>query len=270
MRLQELFLVETTEEDRAIISLSSAISQYLKKYEEEDFDKEYSDDEYDLDDEPEDDSDETIFVGRIGELFDTPLEILEPITIELQSDYAIRQRMKKEDGADVIRSPDKGSINGLWYGHNATMVVNKDLLGTNALQSTISHELRHALDDFKSDFEANKAGGRYSKAKNKAHRKVTKDPHVGNLAYLGQPSEINSRYLQAMNAMVPSIKRAAKLAPEMVQPSIMRDLKRAFEAFRITDLFPEKEKSRDYKRLIKRAMDFIDKELKHVQSTQPK
>jgi hypothetical protein len=41
-------------------------------------------------------------------------------------------------------------------------------------------------------------------------------------------------------------------------------LKRLLSAYDISTLFPEREKSKDYKRLIKRAVDFIQKEISYV------
>jgi len=268
MRLQELFLVETTEEDRALISLSSAIYNYIQKYEEESVEPEYDgddfDDEYDDFDSPKDEK--VIMVGNIGSLFNTPIDILNPITIELQSSYGIRERLDKEDGSDVTKGPT-GEVLGIWYGANSTMVLNKDYLTSNAMKTTITHELRHALDDYKSNFQANKIGGRYSIPRNKAYRDAPKHPELGNVKYLAEPAEINARFLQVLHAMVPIIRRAAALEPNRVRPAIMSSLQKHLEARKISSLFPEKEKSKDYKRLMKRAMDFIEKELKYVQSS---
>jgi hypothetical protein len=258
---------ETTEEDRAILSLAAAIYSKLKEYEDVEPDISYSpDDDYfdpdaDFDDEAKPD-DELITVGTIGSLFNTPLEILNPVTIELQSNYGINERMRKEKGADVTKEPSTGVILGLWYPHNSTMVFNKDYLGSNSLKSTVSHELRHALDDYKSEFKAN-SSNKYTTAKNKSYRKVTKDPHMGNLAYLAEPAEINARFIQVLHDMVSVIDRAIKLDPSKIEPLLSKYLKQSMANHRISDLFPDKDNSKDYKRLMKRAADFIQKELKH-------
>lgn len=272
MRLQELFLIETTEEDRAIISLSHAISDYINShYDNEDMDDLSSDNpDFDFDDDELDiggDEDKPIDVGTIGQLFDTPLEILNPITIQLQSDYGIRQRRKKDTGSDVIRRPGEEDIMGLWYNTEKLMILNKDYLGSNDLKSVVSHELRHALDDFKSGFKAN-VSKKYSTPRDKAHRKVTNDPYVGNVSYLAEPAEINARFLQVLHAMVPVIQRAMKLAPEKIKPFIMSKFKQGLEDNRIAELFPQKEKSKDYKRLMKRGIDFIQKEMNHQSQLQ--
>jgi hypothetical protein len=44
----------------------------------------------------------------------------------------------------------------------------------------------------------------------------------------------------------------------------MKVLKRLFIMHNITSLFPEKTASSDYKRLVKRAVDFIQKEISYV------
>lgn len=265
MRLQELF--ETTEEDRALISLSSSIYEYIQRYADEDPDED--EDEYDPDFDHIPTDMKSIHVGTIGRIFDTPIDHVGQITIEMQSSDGIQDRLNREeaDDSDITRGP-RGEILGLWYGHNSTIVLNKDYLGSNALKSVITHELRHALDDFKSNYEANKDGGRYSTPKNKSYRKVTNDPHMGNLRYLAEPAEINARFVQVLHNLVPVISRAAKLPSDQGRNLIMSSFKKAMSHHNIEHLFPEKEKSRDYKRLIKRGMDFIQKELAHATQIQ--
>jgi len=265
MKLFELFINETAEEDRAIISLADAVYKYLQRYaDDDDTDDEpdyYGDEDDDLYDVPKDDKVTT--VGRIGDLFNTPLLAAEHVTLELQSSYGISERLRKESTDDVAKGP-RGEVLGLWYGENSTLVLNRDYLVSNTIKSTIAHELRHAVDDFKSNKQANKAGGRYSIPKNKSYRNVTNDPHLGNLSYLAQPAEINARFVQVLHAMVPVIGRAAKLEPQQADQLINQTLKKAMASYRIADLFPEKEKSKDYKRLMKRAVDFIEKEKSHT------
>jgi hypothetical protein len=270
MRLQELFLVETTEEDRAILSLSSAISNYINS----NFDNDYSDEKsYDDDYDDENgfdiggDDDLPEIVGSIGQLFDTPLAVMNPIKIELQTDYGIRQRRKKDTDARIIKKPGEEDIMGLWYGGDRLlMVLNKDYLGTPKLKSVIVHELRHALDDFKSDFKANKLGGSYSIPKKKAYRKITNDPIHGNTSYLAEPAEINARFLQALDKITDQIPALAKYPQNQITIRAQRLLLRALESYQIAYLFPEKEKSKDYKQLLKRGMDYITKELAHIKS----
>jgi hypothetical protein len=137
------------------------------------------------------------------------------------------------------------------------------------MKSVIAHELRHAMDDVKSGYKANQSD-RYETPRNKSYRRVTKDPHMGNLAYLAQPAEINARFIQVLNKLVDQnqIAALAKYPQDQITMRAERILKRAMDTYNITHLFPEKEKSRDYKRLLKRGMDFITKELNHIRFQQ--
>ena len=241
MRLQELFLVETTEEDRAIISLSSAIYNHARKY------IDYIDPN----------NDEPVEIGTIGDIVDTPLEYANNIKIELQSSEGIKDRLEK-GGSTVDR--DKTTL-GVW--DNGTIVLNADHLSNERIKSTIGHELRHALDDFKS-------GGitgyenRYNVPKKKEHRK--KDEYGPNYPYLAKPSEINARFNQVLTALTDVIADQSDLPSDQLFDYAIKRLKLSFRHHKIAMLFPEKEQSKDYKQLVKRAVDFIQKEIKHVKS----
>jgi hypothetical protein len=265
MKLLELFLTETTEEDRAIISLSSAIAGYIKKYQDIEPEQPNYDDDSDYDDlDIHGDDDHPQYLGTIGQLFDTPLNILNSISIELQSDYGIRQREKRENQLNgKITSPDKRNVLGLWFINHKTIVLNKDYVGTKTILSTISHELRHALDDFKSDFKANVDDRKYTTSKIKAIRKLPDNDEGKRLKYRSQPAEINARFAQVLNDMVPIIARSFKLTPENAENLIRNSLKNKLDHYSIAEFFPHKENSREYKRFIKRAMDFVQKEKKY-------
>jgi hypothetical protein len=264
VRLQELFLIETTEEDRAIISLSSSISDYLSSnYDNDEDDTPYDPDaEYDDELDITGDEDKPIKVGTIKQLFDTPLSILNPIKIELQSDYGIRQRRNKDEDAKIISRPGDDDILGLWYGDSKTMVLNKDYIGTLNFKSIISHELRHALDDFKSGFKAN-TSKRYSTPRNIEHQNP-------NQAELAEPAEINARFLQVLHNMVLVINNVFKRHTGDPKSYIMNQFDKMMKYHSISELFPEKEKSKQYKRLIKRGVDFIDKEIAYRQNLRSK
>jgi hypothetical protein len=219
-------LLETSEEDRAIISLSSSIYNYIQQYSHN--------------------TDKHITVGKIGDIFNTPLEILNSVQIILLSNN------------EIIDMIGEAGATGIWSGANDVIYLNKDYLTSNVMKSTVSHELRHALDDYKSNFKANKKDSRYVIPKNKNYRK-------SDLEYLAEPAEINARFLQVLHYMVSVIKRAANLSKEQQILIIDSSFKKALQFYRILELFPEKEKSRDYKRLIKRGIDFIQKELSYEQ-----
>lgn len=273
MRYFEI-ITETTEEDRAIISLSSAISSYLTQhYDNSDEDELSSDNpDFDFDDDERNDEDTTIDVGTIGQLFDTPLNILNPIHIQIQSDYGIRQRRKWESGSTVIRKPGSDDVLGLWYGDKNVIILNKDYLGSNSLKTVISHELRHALDDYKSGFAAGDSAG-YNTAKDKESRKELrkakrkgeerKMPVAGSYEHLAEPAEINARFIEVLHSMVPIIKHAYKMSPDRMKAYVMDAFEKKLDYHNISTLFPDKEKSKDYRRLVNRGKDFIQKEMSH-------
>ena len=87
------------------------------------------------------------------------------------------------------------------------------------------------------------------------------------MSYLSQPAEINARFVQVFNIMAKAIEVAVKkLPPEKVDAFIMKKLDEYMKHFHIAEIFPEGTKSKDYQRLMKRAMDFIQKEKAHLNS----
>ena len=255
MRLQELF--ESTEEDRALISLSSAIYAQLKQY--INVDQDYTDEDQEL-----------ISLGKIGDLFDTPIGVLNNVSLELQGGQPFLRRAEAMAGEDDLSFSGK-IIMGIWDEKTNSAIFNLDYLDSDRMRTSITHELRHALDEYKSgSFPPSPKNknpektNRYSVPKKKAHRK--EDPY-SNMQYLAQPAEINARFTEVLDTLATGIiPRASKLQPDQVRPKVMHDLNHLLTKYEIADLFPEKTQSRDYKRLIKRAVDFIDKELAHLNS----
>ena len=129
----------------------------------------------------------------------------------------------------------------------------------------MAHELRHALDDYKSEKKASVSNS-YSTPKKKEYRKEYNDPYYGNISYLAEPAEINARFLQVLDQLTTTIRQSVKLYPNDPKPAIMKEFKNILAYYHISDLFPEKELSKDYKRLMKRAMDYIEKELAYLQN----
>jgi len=247
MKLQELFLPESSNEDRAIISLSSSIDDYIQQFANKDID-------FDNDDDAELG---IINLGKIGQIFDTPLGALNGVNLILQTDAGIVDRLEKEDSAAGGKhSRANYEAMGLWYADANTIILNMDYILSAQMKSTISHELRHALDDYKSGFKASTSKS-YNTPRNSNHLKSD------DTRYIAEPSEINARFLQVLHSLVPAIRRASRLPPENVKSRLESDLKNAMLVNRISELFPEKEKSKHYKRLMKRAADFIHKELEH-------
>lgn len=235
MRLQELF--ETTEEDRALISLSSVIYSKIKPYANGD--------------------ESFIDLGKIGKLFDTSMIGLNDISVGVEGGDQFLKHSVGEQDVDM-----EGKQTYAFFDEdNRTVIFNKDLIETNRMKTAVTHELRHALDAMKSNFYPGDAK-RYFTPRKKEHRK---DDPYNTTQYRAQPAEINARFVEVLDIIS---KRIAgwtyKLSSNEVRPKIMNDLTHLLVKFEIADLFPEKTQSKDYKRLIKRAVDFIDKEIAHV------
>lgn len=242
MRLRELYLIETTEEDRALISLSSSLYDYIQKY----------------------NPGETKNLGKIGDFLNTPLEGLNDVSIELVPQDELFRLIHGDDAEAAY--PAQGNPMGCWFPGEKTIRLNSDKINAKGMKSVISHELRHVLDDMKSDYGASKSS-RYFTAKDKSLRPGSGDPYTDHMSYLAQPAEINARFVQVLNIMVKVIEVAVKKLPEEKRNAyIMKKLGEYMQHFHISELFPEKEKSKDYKRLMKRAADFIQKELAHAES----
>jgi hypothetical protein len=241
MRLQELF--ETTEEDRALVSLSSAIYAKLQNYFVTEPD--YTDEEQEI-----------VSLGKIGDLFDTPIEVLNNVGLELQGGEPFIERSKESNGKKY-----EGIVLAMWDESIKTIVLNLDYLDADRIRTTITHELRHALDEYKSGFFPGNAKGYFTPRK-KEHRK--EDPY-STAQYRAQPAEINARFTEVLDVLSTSIiPRALKQSPDQARPKIMHDLNHLLLKYEIADLFPERTQSSDYKRLIKRAVDFVDKEIAHL------
>lgn len=243
MKLVELFLNETTEEDRAIISLANTVYSHVKKY------IDYIDPE----------SPEPMMIGKIGDFADTPLMGMEDINIALQQGEAMGREIAQQDNKEYEGQNPRGT----WDSQGPTLTLNTDYLSSEKIKSTITHELRHALDDLKS---AGKAGtsSKYNTPKKKVHRKA--DPYAKNFPYLAKPTEINARFAQVLDGLTDSISKNSNMDPKQLWDHELKVLKRLFIMHNISDLFPEKTQSKDYKRLVKRAADFIQKEIKYVAS----
>lgn len=219
------FLVETAEEDRAIISLSTVLFKIASQH-----------------------ADQSVNLGPIGELVNTPLTAVNDISIvmvpgdEMSSLYA--RLFDVDEGSDTT--------SGIWVPEENSIYINSSLFGTNKLKATITHELRHALDDMKSGYKASEAYG-YNVAP------------TGKDEYKGQPAEINARFAEVMHYLT------GYIAKQDQQGTLNRDdvVRRLYELMgskQISTMFPEKTQSKAYKRLLKRAMDFVTKEMAYRQS----
>jgi len=251
MRLLELFLVETTEEDRALVSLSSAVYNKLI-----------------LPNKGIPLSDKPVELGKIGDNFDTPLEILNDVSIDLQSGDAFIKRVlrpgEKRNGAPIL---------GAWDYDTNAIVFNIKYLDHPRMKTLVGHELRHAMDEKKSGDQAGLASrndpekpNAYSQPRKTSHKKEPK-PGRKDWRYTASRSEINARFLEVMEILVTKQvpKAYANASPGDIKPKLINDLDALMTKFEIAEVFPERTDSPDYKRLIRRAMDMLQKETAHYE-----
>lgn len=248
MRFQEIF--ESADEDRAIISLSSAIYEKLQEFQPKVT--------------PYNAPKKTYNFGKIGDLFSTSIPVMDDIYVKIQADKEIW----KHGGGPVLRptrDPDKKYIGGLWDPDEYSVVFNENWLKSNYMKTVITHELRHALDDVKTDFRAGESK-RYFSGVNR-HKYIVKpplnEPPITHDEYLVQPGEVNARFSEVLHGMTMAIRRAYGLPPENIKPYIMQSLRDNMATKQVADLFPHGKDSSQYKRLMKRALEFIKKEMAH-------
>ena len=114
------------------------------------------------------------------------------------------------------------------------------------LESEIVHELRHALDDVKS------AGKFLQGRKTSTPRSLTSTSS----AYLSTPVEINARFTQAIQSIVKDLQGTSPSHEE-----IMQAIKVEFLAQDITQFFPKRMADPDYRRLLTRALSYLESRL---------
>lgn len=251
-RDQSANLNETADEDRALISLGASVYDTIIKYDGK------------L-------SEEVISVGTIGELYDTPVTVLDNVKIELQS--GVNFAVYAEDDPKATKT----NKHAVWNADDFSIRFNLELLDTQRMRTTPTHELRHALDEVKSD--SYKGGGnKYFTPKKKEHRKVYHDANGevdktdarNMIPYLAQPGEINARFTEVLDQLVTLIPKRFNnphVSADNIKRQLSHDLKNIFVKYNIAELFPEKTQSPDYKRLYKRAYEFMNKEIQHVEKT---
>lgn len=237
MFVREMFLSETANEDRAVISLAHAVSKMIRqKYP------------------PGEGLEHSIDLGKVSDSLDTPLEALGNVTIMLNPEDELKDDPSMSYKADDV-------TDGVWEPKTETIFISDRVLkkADQSLLRVLAHEFRHALDDYKSDFRAGKSKG-YDTPKNKEYRNG--DAHT---KYLASPAEINARFAEAMSLMTMAIQKRVRELDNVadIKKQLEADLRRFMEVKKISSLFPEKEQSKDYKRLMKRAVDFISRELEY-------
>lgn len=250
MRILELF--ESSEEDRALISLSSAILDTTAPYRD-------------------DASTALVNIGKIGDLFDTSIPGLNHVSISVAGGDVFLKHYDPD--ADLTKDWAGKVPHAFWDEATHEIVLNKDLLTTHRMKTTITHELRHALDEFKSKSYPG-GGAQYFRPRKKSHRKEYRDvkgdltsDSRNRIPYLAQPAEINARFIEILHQLSIIIpKRYASVTPNLIKKQLTHDFKNLLAKYEIADLYPEKTTSKHYQRLVKRAYDFMEKEMKHVES----
>lgn len=244
MKITDL-LQETSSHDRAVVSLSIAIISHLRK--------KYGDAQ----------GRSVIKVGRIGDIFNTPLSILDSVSLELHNSEDIN---KYNPDLDTKEDPDAITF-GVWVPSENMIVMNSDYLSTNKLVTVMSHELRHALDDYISGFRAG-SSKRYDMPRKKEHRKV--DPYNPDTPYLAKPAEINARFLEVMHRLTSRMNQLSKRKDIDLFDSAINEFKNLLDKEQISQLFPEGTKNRNYRRLFSRGVQFIKHETDYILTKQQK
>lgn len=245
MRLQELF--ETTSDDREISKISTQIYSYISS---------------NFGTDPE----ATGSLGTVGEICRLPDDNpLSNISIDFKSNDELKQKdiaTAKKNGQNIDPYAIRTTV-GTWNADHNQIQLNSDFIGSNKLKTVIAHELRHALDDKKSDNWAS-ASTRYATPKKKEHR-VAKDED-DKTPYLAEPAEINARFMELQHQLAGYIPRIYKnFPPNQIKAKIKEYIPRLLDGYRIASLFPEKTQSKDYKRLISRLMSFVEAEMKDAE-----
>lgn len=258
MRLQELFLKETSEEDRALISLSAELYKIMLMRRNNNGD--------------------VIKLGKIGDIVDTPVTALSHVNVDLVGGKKFVKRAKDKNNKDEDLAGK--IILGFWDFDTNTVVFNLDYLDKARMKTVVTHELRHALDEVKSKSfpvsrnykkpkeKINPVTGikepgpefvKYFTPKNKAYRKIKS-------ASYAEPAEINARFVEVLDYLTRYIpQRYVDTDSADIKSQLTKDLNKLLNRYSISQYFPEKTASPDYKRLIKRAYDFMEKEMAYVE-----
>jgi hypothetical protein len=253
MKLFEL-LMETPQEDKVLIQLGRLISSQISPPKNKNGTKVGSLQQF------------------IEQLPDQSKKVLQNKLNDIQLELHSPEKMQK--AMDVARTNASTSnelpisANAYWrpsgdfgdYGDpEGTIVLNSNLVGTAEAAKKLAHELRHVLDDSKSQMKGADSK-RYNTPRKKEHQN-------DEFSYLAQPAEINARFIEAMESLSRAIPIIYKLPPEKIRPRVKQAINQALANNRISELFPEREQSKDYKRLMKRALSFAQNEMTEFEQT---
>ena len=77
----------------------------------------------------------------------------------------------------------------------------------------------------------------------------------------------NARFIEVLDELSVRIPKLVKRFGDESFDAAMKTVGNLFKEYEIADIFPEKAASKDYKQLFKRAADFAEKEIAHVQQS---
>ena len=226
-------LLETTDEDRALVSLSSALYPKIIASAK--------------------DNPRGLNMGRIGDVVNTPLIALNDVEIRILPRGAFHKSLGEpyQDGK---------SVRGFWDPEKNTVVLNMSLIDSPHLRKTITHELRHALDDYKSNHAAS-SSDRYNRA-----REVDMPGLRGDPEYASSPKEVNARYMAGMHMALLKIARLKREGQgiEDIGKQLPDVIKNSFEVNNVAAVYHEGVRSKNYRRLLSRAAQLLQTELSHL------
>lgn len=153
--------------------------------------------------------------------------ILKDVLVKTTKNMPKTQGM--EVSADAAYDPDNKSIIVPFNAKN--------------LQSELVHELQHALDDIKSN-------GKFLVGKKSSTPKSGATPTS---KYLSLPYEINARFSQAIHSLA---KRLSGVT--LSKEDLILAIKTEFAARDISTYFPERSKDPEYRRLLTRALTYLE------------
>ncbi len=241
------YLIETAGEDRSLVMISKIISEYLedkKSYFRSKIKKSIYDTKF-------------TSIGTIEKLINRTASIdAENILGNLPKNFgSIKLVMKELKDAD-------GPYEGLWEERYNTIYLNTIPLqltpvDTYKIRTYMMHELRHALDSYKTKGTPDK----YNNARDVPAQ--LSDQQEWFVRYQNSPSEINARYGQAIASIDSQLDRAFWKEGVYDSKSIYALVLAKFKKYQIAYLFPEKTESKEFKRLVSRAVDYIQQRLKN-------
>ena len=228
MRANE-FIAETAEEDRAIISLANVVWEHIQGL-------------------------EPGSIGTIDDIVDTPLDAVKDIEIYLAFDDKMAD-IYNEDEPNKSKHVKGHLLKGIWDAKKKTVYLNITDGTDIEVRRTIAHELRHALDDIKSNNAAS-ASYRYGEKARDTSTKLD--------TYRSSKAEINARFAEVMHTVPIYVEKAKKLNTPNPREYVIDKFHTMMDQKNIQKYFPEKYQSKEYRQSIKRALNFIDKEIAYV------